>query len=533
MDLFQRITIPPGKRKGTPKKNHLLYLESILESSTNTAIVATDQVLRIKYFNAEAARLLGLPKQQAIGRSLEEIHDRFASRGRELRKVIDRLRSRGRYHFEMWHMGHFLDIQISVLRDSDHSFVGLLLMGRDITSLKQAEEEKKKTLLRLQRAEKMEAIGLLAGGVAHDLNNILSGIINYPELLLARLPADSELRKPLQSILAAGRRAAAVVDDLLTMSRGVAMNKQRVSINDLVSEYLHSLERRKLSSLYPDVRLNFDPDPNLRLCRCSPIHITKVVMNLISNAVEATGTEGEVSIRTANESATGTDAASVLLEVRDTGPGISAADREKIFEPFYSTKTLGRSGSGLGLAVVWNAVHAHGGTITVQSSDQGSSFTVRLPACQEGDNTETATSTEDRISHQGNGSVLVVDDIALQREIAGEMLAYLGYGVTAVSSGEEAVEYLRHHTADVVLLDMVLGGMDGAETFREIIRMHPSQFVILVSGFSESDELDKALAEGAAGFLKKPYSMVDLSQALAQGRAEIRQAKYTREEQCT
>ncbi len=534
-----------GKGPGRPvgksgRRNHLLYLQSILESSTNTAIVATDEDLRIRYFNAEAERLLGLPKRQAIGRSVEEIHDSMDSRQRDhFRKTMDRLRREGRHHFEMWLRGHFLDIQISSLRDSDHAFVGILLMARDITSLKHAEEEKKKTLLRLQQAEKMEAIGLLAGGVAHDLNNILSGIINYPELLLARLPRDSDLRQPLQAILAAGRRAAAVVDDLLTMSRGVAMARRAVSINDLVTEYLQSLEGKKLASLHSGVRISFSPYPELPPCLCSPIHITKVVMNLVNNAVEAGEGRGEVTIRTDWDPAITPDQAnpdqepggSVVLEVRDNGPGIAASHRDKIFEPFYSTKTMGRSGSGLGLAVVWNAVHAHGGTITVESSDRGSVFTVRLPACRADDGKTPADAVPDRVEHRSEGSVLVVDDIALQREIAGQMLSHLGYRVIAVGSGEEAVDYLRRHRVDVVLLDMILTGMDGLATFRQIVRLHPRQFVLLASGYSAGRELEQALAEGAAGFLKKPYSMGELCQALAGRETGSSTSEHTRREQ--
>ncbi len=529
--LFRRRPGQGGSRKKITRRDHRLYLESILESSTNTAIVATDQDLRIWLFNGEAERLLGLPRQEALDRSLVDIHDRFASRRvRDFRQVMDELRNRGRCHFEMWRNGHFLDVQISSLRDSDQDFAGLLLMGRDVTSLKRAEEEKKRSLLRLQRAEKMEAIGLLAGGVAHDLNNILSGVINYPELLLATLPPDSEYRQPLQSILAAGQRAAAVVNDLLTMSRDVAMAWQSVSLNDLVRDYLQSLEGRQLASRHPGVRIRFHPAPSLCPCRCSPIHITKMIMNLVTNAVEAAGEQGEVHISTAcgaaaDNTARGNGHAGgdvVVLEVRDTGPGIPAEHRDKIFEPFYSTKVLGRSGSGLGLAVVWNAVHSHDGNIEVGSDSRGTVFTVRLPAGKEADDTRQ-DATGNRVESplpRGTGSVLVVDDDAMQREISHQMLTHLGYSAHTVSSGEEALTYLQHHRVEVVLLDMVLGGMSGYETFRQIIGLHPEQYVLLASGYSESDDLEKALAAGAAGFLKKPYSLRELSLALRRRQRE-------------
>ena len=221
--IFRRPPTPGGAMKNRERRNHRLYLGSILKFSTNTAIVATDQNLCIWLFNGEAERLLGLPRQDAMGESPFAIHDRFVSRsGRDFRQILTKLCKSGRFRFEMWRRGHFLDVQISSLRDRDQAFAGLLFMGRHITSLKLAVEEKKKTLLQMQPAEKMEAIGLLAGGVAHDLNNILFGIINYPELLLARLPRDKEYRQPLKSILTAGQRAATVVGDLLTMSRSAA-----------------------------------------------------------------------------------------------------------------------------------------------------------------------------------------------------------------------------------------------------------------------------------------------------------------------
>ncbi|MCK5509394.1 MAG: PAS domain S-box protein, partial [Desulfobacterales bacterium] len=260
-----------------------------------------------------------------------------------------------------------------------------MTIATDITDRKQAEEEKKVIEEKLRRAQKMEAIGLMAGGVAHDLNNILSGIVSYPELLLLKLPADSPLRKPITTIQESGNRAAAVVADLLTVARGVASVQEVANLNDLVNEYIASAEHIKIKASKSSVVVKFELAPDLFNISCSSIHINKALMNLIINAFEAIELSGTIVVSTANQYF---DASLkeikigqyVALSISDDGSGISRDDLERIFDPFYTKKMMGRSGTGLGLTVVWNTMQDHDGYIDVKSDEKGTIFKLYFPA---------------------------------------------------------------------------------------------------------------------------------------------------------
>ncbi|MCB2182968.1 MAG: response regulator [Desulfobulbaceae bacterium] len=373
----------------------------------------------------------------------------------------------------------------------------------------------------LHQAQKMEAIGLMAGGVAHDLNNILSGLVSYPELLLMEIPKESHLRKFVKVIRESGHRAAAVVADLLTVTRGAASGREIADLNTLISEYLQSPEGEKLKSLYPDVKITTNYASGGTNINCSPVHIKKSLMNLLTNAAEAIETSGTITIATNHIIIAETDSESahlapgeyVQLTVTDTGPGISPEDRDRIFEPFYTKKVMGRSGTGLGLAVVWNTMEDHKGQVTVESSDQGTTFTLLFQSTSEivADKEEPL----DIMNLKGNGTLLVVDDDALQSDLAREMLTKFGYNVHTVSSGEKAVDYLQTNKVDLVLLDMIMEpGMDGCQTYEKIIALHPGQKAIIVSGFSDSHMIDKAHALGVKGYVSKPFSMEQIALAV-------------------
>jgi signal transduction histidine kinase len=391
---------------------------------------------------------------------------------------------------------------------------------REMNERIQAEEENTLIQAQLSRQQKMESLGLMAGGVAHDLNNILSGIISYPELLLMDLPEDSKLRKPIQEIQKSGIRAAAVVADLLTVARGVASQYEIVSVNDLVEEYISSPEYKEQESLYPNVSLELNLEADLPNCKCSPVHIQKVLMNLINNGFEAIEITGRITLFTISQQFTSRQPKMplldpgeyVLLRVNDNGPGIPAEALQHIFEPFYSKKVMGRSGTGLGLAVVWNTVLEHKGTVNVESNDHGTTFTIYLPVTTEEKQDTTKEKKEDV---QGTATVLVVDDERIQRDIGRRILTKLGYKVHTANSGENAVAFLETHAADLVILDMLMDpGMNGYQTYKEIKTLHPGQKAIIVSGFSESDDVKETLQLGASEFVKKPYSVEQIGRVV-------------------
>ena len=392
----------------------------------------------------------------------------------------------------------------------------------DISELKRAREEKEKLQAQLHRAQKMEAMGLLAGGVAHDLNNILSGIVSYPELLLMDLPEDSPLRRPIKVMQESGMRAADVVEDLLTIARGVATGKEALNLNTIVTEYLKSPEYQTLEKTHSFVNLKTEIDPDILNMSGSPIHIKKTLMNLVTNASEAIEGAGTVTISTMNRYLdqplkgyegvrTGEYA---VLSVSDDGSGITPKDLERIFEPFYTKKVMGRSGTGLGLAVVWNTVQDHKGYIDIKSSEKGTLFELYFPVTRE----EIAAEKEEvpLEDYLGHGEkILVVDDEERQIEIASGMLTKLGYNPEAVSSGEEAIEYMKENAVDLIVLDMVMPkGINGRETYEEIIKIRPGQKAIIASGYAKTKEVDIAQRLGAGKYIKKPYILEKIGLAI-------------------
>jgi CheY-like chemotaxis protein len=369
----------------------------------------------------------------------------------------------------------------------------------------------------------MEGLGRLAGGVAHDLNNIIGVLVGYAELLRDKMPADSPLRRYADNIFQSGMRGAAIIQDLLTLARRGVNVSEVVDLNRIVYDYLRTPEFESLKSHQPGVKIWTELEGELLNVKGSPVHLNKTLMNLVSNAVEAISGQGEVMIRTENRyldhSIRGYDEMQegdyVILTVSDTGSGISASDLRKIFEPFYTKKVMGRSGTGLGLAVVWGTVKDHNGYIDVQSEEgQGSTFTIYFPVTREEPvKVEKAVSPA---SYMGKGeSILIVDDVKEQRELAMSMLGSLGYQSEAVASGEEAVAYLKKKKADLIVLDMIMEpGMDGMETYRRIIEINHEQKAIIVSGFSETDRVKKAQEIGAGAFVRKPYILEKIGLAV-------------------
>ncbi|MCD6580486.1 MAG: response regulator [Desulfuromusa sp.] len=386
-------------------------------------------------------------------------------------------------------------------------------------------EERKKAEEKLHRAEKMEAIGLMASGIAHDLNNILSGIISYPELLLMRLPEDSKLRQPITAIKESGLRAAAVVADLLTVARDAAKVRVLADINTLVLEYLQSPEAESMQQLCPEVVIKTALDTNLPKFCCSPSHVNKCIMNLVMNATEAFSAAGSITISSSVITLPNSSMPEVSLlpgdyivvTVEDNGPGISAEDLIHIFEPFYTKKKMGRSGTGIGLTVVWNCMEDHGGMVKAESDQQkGTVFTLLFPVGRGEDECHAGMSDRGTKVFQGNGeTILVVDDEAHQRDIAVQILTELGCQAESVSSGESAIAYVKEHKVDLLLLDMMMEpGIDGCETFAEIVKIYPEQKAIIVSGYAESEQVKRTLDLGATSFLKKPYTMEQLGRVV-------------------
>jgi two-component system, cell cycle sensor histidine kinase and response regulator CckA len=395
------------------------------------------------------------------------------------------------------------------------TFLGTQGLLRDITEQKEMQAQ-------LVQAKKLEAIGNLASGVAHDLNNVLSALVSYPELLLLDLPKDNPMRKALISIQRSGQKAANIVQDMLTLSRRGVSTDKIINLNRVISDYLESPEFKMLLKHYPGIQVKTQLQTDLFNIKGSGTHFSKAVMNLIINAAEAMPTGGIISVFTSNiyldRLINGYEVIPqgeyVRLRVVDEGIGISQENQKHIFEPFFTKKSMGRSGTGLGMTIIWATAKDHEGFIDVESREgEGTQLDLYLPFTREGiDEKETQFVLQDYL---GTEKILVVDDIQEQLEIAQKMLSRLGYKVEGVSSGEAAVEYLQTKKVDLLVLDMIMpSGMNGFETYQRILEIHPQQKAIIASGFSESAQAKRVQELGAGAFIQKPYTLEKIGMAV-------------------
>ena len=483
---------------------------TVLESNPDPVVVY-DMAGRVIYLNPAFTRIFGWSLEERIGKKMDGFvpEENMPETMEMIKKVtVSREGFSGIETRRYTKNGGILDISISgsSYRDHEGNVAASVINLRDITEQKRLEDQ-------LKHSQKMEAIGTLAGGVAHDLNNILGGLVSYPELLLFQLPEDSPLRKSILTIQKSGEKAAAVVQGLLTLARRGVVTSEVVNLNDVVSDYLESPEHENLQSYHPGVYIDAHLEKDTLNILGSSTHLSKTVMNLISNAAEAMPEGGALTVSTENRyidrPIKGYDDVLegdyVILTVSDTGTGIAPDDLEKIFEPFYTKKKMGRSGTGLGMAVVWGTVKDHKGYIHVQSTEgKGTTFKLYFPVTRKSIEEISEISLKD---YMGKGeTILVVDDVEEQRNIASGMLKELGYLVASVSSGEEAVEYLKSQEVDLLVLDMIMDpGLDGLDTYKKILETHPGQKAIIASGFSETDRVKELQSLGAGAYIRKPF----------------------------
>ena len=395
---------------------------------------------------------------------------------------------------------------------------------RDISERVRAEEEKLMLQLKLAKAQKLRALGLMAGSVAHDLNNILTGIVSYPDLLLSQMTETDRYYPSIKKIQEAGQRASAVVSDLVSIARGRLPKTSVENINDIILSHLSSLEHTERQANYPGVVIQTQLQKDLFNTYCSPQHIHKILLNLIGNALDALHDDGVIKITTTNchlskpiaigEQTVLTAGEYIKLSVADNGPGIDEKDKDHIFDPFYSTKKMGKSGTGLGLSIVWNTVQEHSGWVEVKDNQPGVRFEIYLPGTR--DAVYTSQDVGEARSLQGGGeSILLIDDEQEQNDIMTKLLTSLGYTVSAVVSGEDGLQFLKTHKVDLVVLDMLMGdGLNGRETYQKILKTNPDQKAIVISGYAKNEETEKIKKLGIEYFLEKPVTLPQVGRAV-------------------
>ncbi len=522
-ELLNRKNEELGTLNEALQKSEERY-KSLVENADEAIIVIQDG--SIKYVNSRSIASFGYSEQEFLSIpvfNLVHPEDREAVTSRYLQK-INGDKTPTRHTYRAFHKnGHTKWIEISSVLVDWEGRPATLNLITDISERRRTEEEKRNLEERLQRAQKMEALGQLAGGVAHDLNNVMGAMTGYSELLLMEIPEGQRARGHAENILQSTEKGAAIIQDLLTLARRGVTVSEVIDLNHIVSGFLKTPVFEKIKDHHSHVTFRAELQEELLNIKGSSVHLEKTLMNLVANAAESITESGEVTIRTQSryldKAVLGYDEVRegdyTILSVSDTGMGIPAQHREKIFEPFYTKKAMGRSGTGLGLAIVWGTVKDHSGYIDVQSEvEEGTTFTLYFPSTREELTTPKKKTPIEK--YMGNGeSVLVVDDISEQRDVASGLLTRLGYRVHAVSSGEEAVDYLRRNEADILVLDMIMTpGIDGLETYQRVLEINPRQKAILVSGFSETDRVTGAQALGAGAYVKKPYMMENIGLAI-------------------
>jgi len=505
---------------------------SLVENAPDI-IMTIDKNYKILYINRP---FFDVAIDEAIG---ESIYKYFHLRHKDaMRKMLEKVFKTGKIvSFEIdvdfpnssqtW-----LSIRLGPIR-----FNGLInaaaLFITDITQRRLVEEQKKKLQIQLTKAEKMESLGLLAGGVAHDLNNIITPLVAYPDLILAKIPEDNPAVKHVRLLGKSAEEAAAVIQDLLTMARRGRYIMTPTNLNDVIENYLDSPGFIRLSEEHPKIDFQKELDENLPDIMGSATHLLKVVMNLIVNAYEAMPDEGRLTIQTSRQYLekliNGHDKINrddyVVFKVRDTGVGIDSPDIEKIFEPYYSNKDIGRSGSGLGLSVVYGILKDHGGYYDINTEPgKGTEFMFYFPVLNISRDDNTHTDSTDKKTggniiedFRGEETILVVDDCREHRDLTAELLASQGYNVYTAADGREALKYLSDNQVDMVILDMVLEeSFDALDTYREIQKISPEQKAIIISGYSPTKRVEELQMLGARQFVRKPFSRQTLSKAIRQ-----------------
>ena len=491
------------------------YLAVTLRS-IGDGVIATDAEGRVQLVNEAAERLVGWSQSEAQNRPLGEVFSLLDEDTREAcespvnRVMRDGLTGpSGQRTVLVARNGteRLLEDRGAPIRDGDDQIIGIVLVFQDATAAREAVRER-------ERHERLESLGVLAGGIAHDFNNILTGISG--NLSLARLEAGDT--KPLAPLLtsaeAAAQRAARLTAQLLTFARGGVPARRSVRLDDLVTEAADFALRGS------NVRSSYELAGDLWPIHADPDQLSQVVQNLVINANQAMEAGGTIYISAANVSSShvaGTLPRRVRLQIRDEGPGIDDSVRDRIFEPYFTTK---ESGSGLGLATVYSIVDQHEGTIQLDSIvGEGTTFTIELPAASA---PAAAAVADDQPLPQGQGQrVLVMDDEPAVLGMLGQALKGLGYEATFAGDGSAALVACRQALAEAqpfgaVILDLTVpGGMGGVQALEQLSALDPSLRAIVSSGYSNDPVLADHKRYGFHGTLPKPYRIHELATVLA------------------
>jgi two-component system, cell cycle sensor histidine kinase and response regulator CckA len=481
--------------------------QATLIAKARDAILVCDVHGEIAFWNEGAERLYGWTCREAVGKNADELFRLEAAQGHEARAATQ---AQGEWAGELRQLtkeGNEVIVMSSwtLVRDEAGQPQSILAINTDVTKKKSLEAQ-------LLHAQRMEGIGMVAGGVAHDFNNLLTVISGYSEMVLGRMKPDDPSRGLLQEVHKAGERAAALTHQLLAFSRKQVLQVQVLDLNSLITDAEKMLSRL----IGEDVQMVTEGDPRLGRVKADAGQIEQILLNLFVNARDAMPQGGRLTVMTRNVELDENYARAhpyvkpgryVLLAVSDTGAGMDEATRARVFEPFFTTKEPGK-GTGLGLATVYGIVKQSGGSVELDSAPgRGTTFQIYLPRVEEAVPARKSPSGEFK-APRGTETLLLVDDDAAVRSLCRLALQTFGYQVLDAADGAAALLLSEAYQARIHLLvtDVVMPGMNGRELANRLTKLRPGLKVLYVSGYTDDAVVRNGVAAGGVAFLAKPIT---------------------------
>lgn len=496
----------------------------MITENTNSLVAIMDQGGIFEYISPSYENILGYLPQELIGQSGFELippesrSKLFSILEMSSKREIGRITKLEYKIVDKDGDIHYLEGSFDSIRDESGNIQKLINISEDITQIKKQEQERKQLEQQLQQAQKMESIGRLAGGVAHDLNNILTPILGYSELLDNSFTDGDERKNLVKNIIDSGDRAKNIVSQLLAFSRKQSLEVKSVDLNDIIKRFKKLLRR----TIKENIDINLNLDRSIPKIEADVGQIEQVIMNLCVNAQDAMPDGGRLTIETniteldEEYIATHQDfepGEYVSLTISDTGCGMEKEITDQIFEPFFSTK--GDQGTGLGLATVYGIVKQHHGDIHVYSEiNKGTTFRIYLPTCRV-DKIEDIKKQKNRAANNsmGNETILLVEDDAQVRTLANQILKNSGYRVYVRENGKEALKLINHFDdkIDLLLTDVIMPEMSGKELYNRAVADLPDLKVLYISGYTE-DVMDyHGILEEGINFMQKPFSVLKMA----------------------
>lgn len=486
------------------------YLENLVNSSVD-AIISTDERGVLTFFSKGAEEIFGYKAEEVVGRPVGEY---YYGEMEEARKVMDILREKGRvlsYETEFKAKnGRVVPVSLSasLLRDEKGEIVGTLGISKDITERKKLEEEKERLRAQLTQSEKLSALGELISGVAHELNNPLTGVLGYSQLLLGS-DSDPRTKRDVEKIYREATRCQKIVNSLLSFARRQKPERAYVNINAVIESALNlRVYQLKVDGVEVVKRL----DENLSKTMADPHQLEQVFLNIITNAHQVM-----LKVKEARRLTITTESSDEIIRIKftDTGPGIPPENLKRIFDPFFTTKDVGQ-GTGLGLSLSYGFIKEHEGSIYATSKlGQGATFVVELPVKEEAAIERKATAAQE-VEPSGGGKILVVDDEQVVLDLLFDILHELGHQVDTAVNGHIALKLITQNDYDLILTDLKMPGMDGRQLYDRVLLTDPdlAKRMIFITGYAISADMQTFFDTTKSRHIEKPFNIDTLREII-------------------